>query len=210
MTKAVIFDFDDTLFRTKEIRIQAIINAGYRFYKLKLTKSAVKKSWGQPIHKFWLKLFGPVDSYENIMRNYLSIIPHYPNTPYPDALPTINNLITSYHLGIISSSARELIIPELTHHNFPLEKFFHIQTAEDTKVHKPDPEVFRPLINKLKAISINLHEVTYIGDSLHDYHAAKNAGIQFIGIVDRDGQKRHFQKAGAKTIKNLSELIHIL
>lgn len=210
MIKAVIFDFDDTLFRTKEFRIKAIQNGAYRFYKLKIPQSKIRKIWGKPIHIFWQELFGQIDTYENIMKNYLSLIPEYPNKPYPDAFQTIEILLQTYKVGILSSSARDLVLPELVKHKFAIDKFIHIQTAEETDVHKPDPAVFRPLLNKLKGMLITTSEILYVGDTLHDYQAARNAGINFIGIARRSTSNRDFRKVGARTVRSLNDLHKII
>lgn len=48
--------------------------------------------------------------------------------------------------------------------------------ADHTKKHKPDPE---PLFMCLDKLSLETKDVIFVGDSLSDYLAAKNAGIDF-------------------------------
>lgn len=48
--------------------------------------------------------------------------------------------------------------------------------ADDTVKHKPDPE---PILKCLKEIGLEPKEVIFIGDSLSDYQAAKNASVDF-------------------------------
>lgn len=63
--------------------------------------------------------------------------------------------------------------------------------ADDTKKHKPDPE---PLLLCLERLKLSADEALYIGDSLSDYLAAKNAGIDFgyakWGSVSSEGIER--------------------
>ncbi len=210
MIKAVLFDFDDTLFKTIDIRVKAIKDAAYRFYKIRLSEKEIRKDWGKPIQEFTKILFGNIDSYENIMKHYLELVDKYPNEPHENGLKTINNLVKYYHTGIVSSSAKDLVIPELIRHKFPVEKFINVQTAEHTKVHKPNPEVFKPTLDKLKQKSVLVSEVLYVGDGIYDFLAARDAGMQFIGIYGRTTPKKHFKKQGARTISKLKELTQIL
>jgi len=48
--------------------------------------------------------------------------------------------------------------------------------AEHTDKHKPHPA---PLLKCLEHLNLNANDVIYIGDTLSDYEAAKNAGIDF-------------------------------
>ena len=48
--------------------------------------------------------------------------------------------------------------------------------ADDTEKHKPDPE---PLLKCLDRLNLNCEDVIYIGDTLSDCKAAKNANIDF-------------------------------
>ena len=48
--------------------------------------------------------------------------------------------------------------------------------ANDTKKHKPDPE---PLLECLRRLDLSPEDAIYIGDSLSDYQAARNASMDF-------------------------------
>lgn len=48
--------------------------------------------------------------------------------------------------------------------------------ADDTRQHKPHPE---PLLYCLDSMQLAPSDVIYIGDTLSDYEAAKNANIDF-------------------------------
>ena len=60
--------------------------------------------------------------------------------------------------------------------------------AEDTEKHKPDPA---PLIECLKRLNLNANQTIYIGDSLADYKAARQANMDFgyakWGSVSEEG-----------------------
>ena len=58
-----------------------------------------------------------------------------------------------------------------------IDKYFKVAIlADDTTKHKPDPE---PIYKCLDKISIKPEEAIFIGDSINDYLAAKNAGVDF-------------------------------
>ena len=70
-----------------------------------------------------------------------------------------------------------------------IDKYFKVAIlADDTTKHKPDPE---PIYKCLDKISIKPEEAIFIGDSINDYLAAKNAGVDFgyatWGSVSNDG-----------------------
>ncbi len=82
----------------------------------------------------------------------------------------------------------------------------HIQTCEDTDIHKPDPKVFEPTLSKLAEKKVMVEETMYVGDSIQDYFAARGRGLHFVGIADRSTPKKVFHDEGAITIKGLKEL----
>jgi len=83
-----------------------------------------------------------------------------------------------------------------------------LQGSDETQVHKPDPDVFLPLIEKLRENSIGREDILYVGDSLDDLKAATAAGIGFIAITTGLYSEEDFRKNGAQIIlKDLTELI---
>ena len=53
-----------------------------------------------------------------------------------------------------------------------------IQASGESEHHKPDPRVFDALIQVLQGSSIDKNEILYVGDSLSDLYAARDAGLQ--------------------------------
>lgn len=210
MIKAIIFDLDDTLLMTRETKYAAHIYFGKSKYNIDLTPADISLSWGKPLKQLMIDLYGQYDTIENILQGYESIRHHYPNKPYADSIETVNTLAERYPIGILSSSNRSLLLSSLTESGFSPRTFFYIQSEEDTDKHKPNPEVFNPLLKQLTHRQTHASQTVYIGDSLLDYSAAVEAGLEFYGVADRTTPKTEFEKAGAKTIKNLSELLRIL
>ena len=71
---------------------------------------------------------------------------------------------------------------------------------------KPNPIAMEHLA---KALGVKASEILYIGDSVWDYHCARDSGAGFIGIAH--GEKGHMKwervKENIELIENISELI---
>lgn len=83
---------------------------------------------------------------------------------YPGAIDLLQKLKGMVRLGIVSNAQSLFTIPELT--KFGLVPFFDaIVLSSDLGVRKPNPEIFRHLLN---AIDVKPEEVVFVGDSLFD------------------------------------------
>lgn len=210
MIKAVLFDFDDTLVKTKEIRYKALKEAGKTFYNQEITDQHIDKFWGQPFNPFISGIFSNADTPEKLTENYKSILHKYPNEPFLETNEVLDILSKKYLLGVISSSNPDLIRGgmESTHINPKL--FFFIQSSFDTDVHKPKPDVFLPSLEKLKTKEINKSEIVYVGDALDDYTASKNAGLYFCAIANRTVSEGEFIVQKIPYIKNIKTLPNVI
>lgn len=186
MIKAVIFDFDDTLVKTKESKWSALKETGKRFYKLDITDDHIGKFWGLPFDEMLTGVLMKADNYMSLKANYETVSNEFPMQVHEDAVAAINNLLTNYKVGILSSSSKSLLMQDLNMLNFPIDKFFHIQSYEDTMEHKPHQEVFSPILTSLKGYDVDKNELIYVGNAVIDFEAAKNAGIKFCAILSEE------------------------
>lgn len=206
MIKAIIFDYDETLVQTLDARIQAYIELAKTQYHIDLKEETIRKAFGLPYEVFIKTLFGEVDAIENIIANYQKITPNFPNKAYPQAVETVNKLLTKYLVGIMSGSRRNMMMEDLQKLEFPVDKFFYIQSGEDTTVHKPDPKVFEPLIQKLKSIDIKPEEALYVGDDLRDFEASTKARMQYIAIANHTTEAKVFESQKIPCVLSFDEL----
>lgn len=207
MLKAVIFDYDDTLVKTRESKWDALKETGERFYNLDISSDHIKKFWGRPFKEMLTQVLMKADSFDNLKKAYFSVAPEFPMQPHLGSLQAVNQLLKKFDVGILTASDKKLVIDDLELLDFPIDKFFFIQTAEDTNTHKPDPAVFRPILNQLKAKNISKSEVIYVGDSLIDYFASRDAGIKFYGIALGTTSKKEFKDAGTQSIDTFQDLL---
>ncbi len=210
MIKALLFDFDDTLIKTLETKIHALKHTGKKYYNLDLTDNAIKKLWGKPFKELMTELYQGKEDIEKIIEKYTVERNSFPAPAYEGTVKVLLQLAKKYLLGIITSHTKLYIQKDLQTAGIPMNIFFTIQTEEDTSSHKPNPEVFDHIIKILKKRRINKSQTTYIGDSLSDFFAARDAGLDFYGLIERTTSEADFRRQGAKTIKHLSELLRLL
>lgn len=209
--QAVLFDFDDTLMQTKKIRINAIKMLGERYYDFIVDDALIDKHWGIPFFQFYQNVFQSVDDdLERILERRDKVTEEYPNQPYHDAKDVLIYLAKKYQVGVVTAASKSAVDAELNGVDLPIDDLTFIQTAEDTFYHKPNPKVFDPSIERLSGLNIVRNQILYVGDSLMDFNAANNAGLNFVGIANNTTPEKEFSKVNAAYISRLSELITIL
>lgn len=186
MIKAIIFDFDDTLVKTKDSKWGALKETGKRFYNLDISDDHIGKFWGKPFDEMLSGVLMNADNYMNLKINYESVTKEFPMKAFDDAVSVINRLLEKYKVGILSSSSKSLLLNDMTLLNFPVDKFFYIQTYENTQEHKPHPEVFSPILRELKNHGIEKNELLYVGNAVIDFEAANSAGLKFCAILSEE------------------------
>jgi len=103
---------------------------------------------------------------------------------YAKVYPGIPELVTSLHdsnqtLGVVTGAGR--IAAELTLKLSGLSSFFTtVVTGNDVNRPKPDPDGLQLAIRKMSAVP---GRTIYIGDSVVDIQAAKNAGTMSAGAL---------------------------
>lgn len=206
MIRAIIFDFDDTLVKTKEIRYKAIKKAGKKFYNLNISDEDITSQWGKPFNTFIFEVFNKSDDPETLFKNYQSILSDFPNESYPNTNETIKQLKSKYLLGIISASHKQLINSGMKDVGLEPQLFSFAQSADNTTIHKPDPDVFLPSLSIFAQSGITKDQILYVGDAPDDYFAASAARIHFCAIADRTTPASQFKKLKANYITKFAEL----
>lgn len=199
--KALIFDYDDTLVKTYEVKWRQFKAVAKDMYGIHLTDDVLREHWGKPYDEAHRAYFRNSDTLENMLAAKLEREAEFPIELQPSALETVSRLREhGAILTILSSSKGPLVRADLKRLGFHLADFSAIQTSEETKVHKPNPEVFTPMLEHLAKQSIKPSDTIYVGDSLSDYQAAKAAGLGFIAVTTGITTAAEFRQAGAPTI----------
>lgn len=210
--KAVIFDFDDTLVETRLIKWAHHKAVAKKFYNIDLAEETFLKHYGKPFNTLIKELYRDSDTLENMIAANKSIRNDFLKKVYPESVYVVNTLLDKgIKVGLLSSTNKNFIMEDLARQGFPVERFAIIQGPEDTSVHKPDPNVFLPSLEKFAQEGIKKREIVYVGDSLMDLEAAHGAGLDFIAVTTGLYSKNDFKKHGAKIIvKNIKEVIKFL
>lgn len=206
MFRAVIFDMDDTLIKTREAKFEAHKHTGKKFYNLDFTDEYLSSHWGKPFKRMLVDTYQNVDTYENLLSNYRSVSVKHPISPYDGAVELVAKLTKSHSLGLLTAANEELTVAALAESGIDATHFHYLQTSDDTVHHKPDPRVFSPILEYFGQLGIDRTEILYVGDKLDDMQASRGAGIEFLAVADHTTPAIEFVQAGAKYITEFSKL----
>ncbi len=196
MVKAVIFDFDDTLVKTKDVSFVNHEAIG-RHFGYHLSKKSFAEHYGKP----WPTMIGSIFPglpfsvfYNELMKREGD----YPFQEIEGASEILHYLQEGgIILGILTSDLRESFIRRATRLGYL--KYFDsslILCADDTPHQKPDGRVFLPLLKSLHEKGVRLHECLFVGDHFVDYEAAKTAGVPFFAVTTGFKTIQDFMAAG--------------
>jgi phosphoglycolate phosphatase len=186
MIKAVIVDFDDTLCLTEEACFY-LENEGLRLMgRPPMTRKAHQVDWGTLTSEAIKKRSPGVDVQE-FNRIMDKLLPEWVASKKVDAIDPLNLAA----LDVLLQEGKKLYLLtsrpkyELEHILAPdhdlakrISAFYYRDVME---FHKPDPRAFDLL---LEDHQFERNECVYIGDSLGDAVAAKQAGLHFIACME--------------------------
>lgn len=181
-----LFDFDYTLVDSS----RGIVMVFREVMKLHnhpyVTDEQIKRTIGMPVEDSFALLTG-VEDKELLAQYRREMVPFsdkhmVANTkPFPGVAEVLLRLkAEGAKLGIISTKLHHRIVETLNTY-FPDNLFDIVVGGDDVTYKKPNPEGILRAIGELQ---IPLDDVVYVGDSIIDAQAAKNAGVDFIGILN--------------------------
>ncbi|OGI65248.1 hypothetical protein A3A95_03635 [Candidatus Nomurabacteria bacterium RIFCSPLOWO2_01_FULL_39_18] len=207
--KAVIFDFDDTLVETRLIKMAHHIAVAKKFYDINLTEEVFLEHYGKPFNTLIKTLYQDSDTLENMIAANVTMRNDFLKKVYPASVDVVKTLLDhDIKIGILSATNRDFVMNDLNRLNFPVDRMSVVQGADETEVHKPDPNVFMPILDKLKKQGIEKEDIVYVGDSLSDLKATTAAGIDFIAVTTGLYSQEDFKNNGAEVIiKEIKEVV---
>jgi phosphoglycolate phosphatase len=204
---SIIFDLDGTLWDSTGVVAEAWQAAKEQvdFIKEDITADMVKGITGMTYKAIFEKLFPYLDNerreeYKAIAaKQELAILHTKGGTLYPALEETLKYLSAKYKLYIVSNCQSGYI--EVFFNTSGLEKYFLGHQCYGTK-NMPKADNIKDVVNdhQLKA-------PVYVGDTMGDYSAAKQAGVPFIFAAYGFGLVEEDQVA---TIYNFDELQELL
>ncbi len=206
--KAIMFDWDNTIVSSFDHLVLFHREVGRQLGWPPVTDEQIRKVWGAPFEELIQALWPMYDSndYDIAYRRYIleQTVPEVEG-----AVDTIARLRGSYLLGIITAAPRYEVEHFMTHLGLDKADFFMFQAAGESEYHKPDPRVFDALITSLREQNIEKSQILYVGDSLFDFYAARDAGLQFIAVLTGSTKREQFHSAGVSVeniLKSIAEL----
>lgn len=210
--KAVIFDFDDTLVKTIGPVWEQHKYVAQQYFGIQLADEDIKKAWGQPLPQFVETLYGR--SFAEVEPRLLEHKLNFPKELLPEAKALLEKLSAQgKHIAVVTSTNRNSIGRDLNSLRLSEDIFFDVVTIDDVEYYKPDPRVFVTLFERFAGVGVPREAMVYIGDSATDFMAARDAGIDFIGVAQGLLTRKDFQAlkgweaSGAVAVSSLSELL---
>lgn len=198
--KAVCFDFDYTLGDAT-----TAIVAGYEFALTSLgwpkpEREPVRRTVGYTVQDGYTMLTGDRDEARREQARELFAQVARPmqlttTTLFPGGQPLLEGLhARGVKLAVVSSKGGDTLRPVME--NLHIHSLFALVVGgHDVTSPKPHPE---GLLSVLDRLGLERGEVLYCGDSLVDAHTARNAGVDFCGVLN-----------GTTTAQELADLPHV-
>lgn len=205
--RAILFDLDDTLLMTREVKWAHHRQVARDHYGIELDDQTLAEHWGKPFDEMIGLYYRHSAPVEQMRAANAASASHYPKTAARGAVNTVNALLDAgIVVGVVTSTNTEAAGTDLARCGFPVDRFALVQGADRTTAHKPDPGVFSPALDTLTALGVQ--HVTYVGDALIDATAATAANLDFIAVTT--GLFDHDAFHGHPTLNNLAELCSTL
>lgn len=155
----------------------------------------------------------PLTSITNYLNlsNSNEIIEHYKKLSYEnlekikihkDTISILNSLSKNYKLSIYTSKTQERV-EKILDLFFKSVNFDLVLASDDVLHPKPKPD---GLIKICVLVNSTLEETIYIGDTIYDFEASREAGVDFIYASWGYGKVENFKYK----IVNLKELLKIV
>lgn len=209
--RAVLFDFDGTLVSSVEMYVR-IFDACLREQHVEpQSYDAIRHLALQPLAVIFTEL-APILDVEEFKRSFLARELEMNTTEHLPLVAGTTDVLAflrekQLKTGIVSSKIRAPIEEMLA--TYDLTNYFdQIIGRDDVTATKPDPE---PVHHACALLHIQPHDTLFVGDSLLDLTAAKEAGSTFVGVLTGAATRHDFEHAKADYILNtVSELTGIV
>lgn len=181
-----LFDFDYTLADSSRGIVKCFRIVLTRHPYLEVTDEAIKRTIGKTLEDSFSILTGITDPAQlTALRQEYRLeadIHMNANTRlFPDTLSTLKTLkAQGARIGIISTKYRFRILSFLKEY-LPEDFLDIVVGGEDVKAAKPSPE---GVLFALEHLGSTPQETLYIGDSTVDAETARNAGVDFAGVLN--------------------------
>lgn len=206
-----LFDFDYTLADSSRGIVKCFRFVLTRHQYLTITDEAIKRTIGKTLEESFGILTGITDpaqleAFRLEYRQEADVHMNANTRLFPDTLSTLKALkARGARIGIISTKYRFRIMSFLDEY-LPKDFLDIVVGGEDVKAAKPSPE---GVLFALEHLGSTPQETLYIGDSIVDAETARNAGVDFAGVLNGMTTADELCAYPHRMImENLGELVH--
>jgi len=211
MYKAFLFDMDGTLVDTFDVIYESFNKALDENKKRLLTKREFKEHlFGKAVDSTLPALVG-VSSQDEIKKILKDFEKHWIKDLhkikiFKDVFITLHQLKEGgAKLGVVSTSPRGVI--EETMRTVDLYQFFDVIIGEeDANFKKPHHE---PVSNALKVLTVPSKETVFVGDTIYDMMAGKDAGCYTVLLLNGHNEEVLDSFEPDKVIGSVKELLEL-
>lgn len=205
MYKNIIFDIDGTLIDTEKTGVLSLVQTVRELIGREMPYNEAYTYFGIPSGKVAPMLNYPDAAlFAEVWEEHFVELMHLTK-----AFPGVDTMMRTLaeadrRIGCVTSRNRYEF--EKDTELAPLVKYFEVEIcAEDTRLHKPDPE---PALEFLRRTGADAGDTIFVGDTMHDYQCAAGAGITFLLA---DWRSRGMQGIPADyRAENAEEMLRIL
>jgi len=181
--KGVLFDFDYTLADSSPGIIDCTQHAFTRLGQRAPAPDAIRRTIGFSLPAMYKTLGGSPGGEDDFCSHFKSRADEVmvqSTTLFSGVAALLEELqARRLRVGIVSTKYRHRIESVLARDG-ALGLVQVIVGGEDVQEHKPSPE---GLLSALGKLALTPLEALYVGDSMVDVHAARNAGVSFAGVA---------------------------
>lgn len=208
----VLFDLDGTLINSKRLIDQSFIHVFETFFpKHELTDEELDSFFGPTLNQTFAKYTNDEKQIEEMIKCYRKFNLEYHDQmvlPFDGVSETLKFLKKhNYKLGIVSSKKHDVLLKGTDLCKIT-DYFDFIIGGDEVTNPKPDPEGINKAIEKLDS-----KNVLYVGDSVGDIEAGKNANIETCAICYKEYDNRYEDLVEAEPtyiINKMYSLVKIL
>lgn len=177
-----VFDLDGTLLDTSKGIISAINYTINKNNLKKISNNKIKKFIGPPIQETFSKIY-KTNTYDSqkladTFRERYKNVDLLEAEPYAGIYDVLEELSKNIKIAV-STYKREDYAKKLLE-EFGFNRYFNVITGGDNLNTLTKRDIIKISIDNLKGTDYN--KIVYIGDTESDFKAAKNLGINFIGV----------------------------
>ncbi len=184
----LLWDVDGTMVDTTDLIVSSLDYIYRKYYRQTTSQDVIRSLIGTPLRK-QIRFFGEPEEFgactETVIQDFIRF--YEQNRDRERVLPEVTRLVNAgYSLGIptglVTSKNREELSNTLPRLGIAQSVGVAI-TADDVTHPKPAPEGILSALEKLQIPKDHRAASVYIGDTVHDMQAGRDAGINTVAVT---------------------------